>query len=218
MNSSLQQELSQLAQSIGLSPLQGVSLLKDNRVRRSEDLARIDAQKLYSDALARSFEIKTFQSLIFAAKANVNSARFSFLDPSSSSGLGFGTVSEIRMAKSEVKQIELKKTAFMGSLQQMARAIATKQDEIISSLTKLEKLKKSQKAKVQQIIQMHIMGSFSRDRDEFDYINDLALESQKLLETDISYNALYSSLDVNKSKMNRILLEGFYNNLDSAIP
>lgn len=216
LNSGLQQELAVLAQSVGLPPLEGVKLLRVDIANIPHVTEQFDAQKLYNKALLRSFEIKTVDSLIKAAKLNVKATGYSFLDPSSSDFLGFGYASQMRVAKSEIAKLEVKKSELLSILQEELVILSNKQNEYLDSLSQYEKLKKSQKAKVSQILQMHIMGAY--EDSEIKFLNDLIDESKELLGFEISYSSILFSQIVNKSKINRLILEGSYTNLDIVTP
>lgn len=216
LNSGLQQELAILSQSVGLPPLEGVKLLRVDITNIPHVTEQFDPQKLYNKALLRSFEIKTVDSLIKAAKLNIKATGYSFLDPSSSEFLGFGYASQMRVAKSEIAKLKVKKSELLGVLQEELVSLSNKQNEYLYSLSQYEKLKKSQKAKVSQILQMHIMGAY--EDSEIKFLNDLVSESKELLGFEISLSSILFSQIVNKNKINRLILEGSYTNLDIVTP
>ena len=75
-----------------------------------EELTNIKASELEAVVLEKSPEIKQFQSLLAAAKYSARSRMFDFLSPygNEETSLGFGYLSQIKIGRSQVRELEIK--------------------------------------------------------------------------------------------------------------
>ncbi len=211
-----QEELGLLAHAAALPPSLAPTELTGIEFPTLTGVNPVDARDFFKDAQARSFELKTLQFLLQAARYEPGEIIFGFLDPEGAGGLGFGTAPAIRVSQSRQRELEKKIDETSSLIELRAMQVASEYNSAIEGYAIADGGYAATKRRVDWLIQQHLTGASELDENEFvDQLSDLQARALGLLADRIT-NA-QSWLSAN-GKVNRLLLQGYYDGLDGGMP
>jgi hypothetical protein len=190
--------------------------LQDFDLPNLSGTARINANDFVADALSKSFELSSLQSLQKAAQMGGKEVVFGWLDPEGSQTLNFGLANQIRISQS--RQAEIKeRVAEAASL--VGKRCATVANEYNSAIATYQVSASGTKAvqnRISWLMQRHLVGDSTLSETDFiDQLQDLQASLLGFKEDLLS--AQHDWL-IAKSKLDRLLLKGFYFGLGDGLP
>lgn len=212
-------ELKIMAQSIGLRPLESIKGPDDLKFTQLPDLTnipKIDPKSFASLAQERSFEIASLKQLIEASRYGNRSRLFSFLNPSSGGSIGFGTPATIAIGRSQIVEIQKRMEETFGLIEVKSVEAANQHNKTIDLYRLTQKTINSKKARFEQLVQRHLIGD--PFLNEFDYLEELSELSREMIEAESQKLTSIHSHLIAKGKIDRLLLQGFYSNLEGVTP
>ncbi|MFA6239130.1 MAG: hypothetical protein WC635_17455 [Bacteriovorax sp.] len=209
-------QFAQLAHATNLSPINGISGLVPVLTPDLSSLEVADPSAFYKEAQEKSYELKSLDYLLKAAKTSQKEIYFNFFDLEGSSGIGFGTRSQILVSKSQQEEIIKKSEETESLIELQASVVANEYNLALDSYQLAKSNKKLSEKRLNWLISRLLQGDDSIDSEEF--VNEL---------TDIQYKILGFAADeatstqmwlTAKAKLNRLVLKGFYSDLEAALP
>lgn len=219
LQSLVQDELSSLAQSVGLSPLKSLRDLKSIKFETLptlENVKKIDPQEFYLEAQEKSFEIKALKFLRQAATSGTRSQVYGFLDPSSEETLGFATPAKISIGRSQVREINRRIEETLGLIQVRSQELSNLANKSIDLYRLTSKTQKAQRAAFEQLLNRHLVGDDTLD--EWDYVEELGRLGREMIEIESQKITSVLGYLMAKGKMDRLLLKGLYHDLEAVLP
>lgn len=212
----LNQELSALSHSVALPPASGVKKLAQIEIPDLTNAKPIDAKAIDPVAKAVSLELKTLDFLIAASKNARGEQAFGFLDPNSSSSIGFGYAATLRIGKSRTKEIEIKKTETISLIEKKVLDVVSEYNNTLSFYRLSERGYQTSLKRLDVLYQRLRLGDDSISEETF--VQELVEASQYALKySSTRASAIYAYL-IAISKVNRLVLQGFYSDLELVIP
>ena len=206
----------QLAQATALPPLNGITGLMLVNVPDLTGIPPIDPSVFYKDAQEKSFEVKSLGFLLEAAKYSQQEIYFNFFDLEGSNGIGFGTPYQIRVSQSQQNEISKKTDETMSLIELQSSIVANDYNSALESYQLALSGRKASEKRLNWLITQLLQGDGVIDGEEF--VNQL---------TDVQYKIIGFIADqatstqmwlMANSKRNRLLLNGYYSDLEAAIP
>jgi hypothetical protein len=207
----IERELAQLAYSAGFSGIETpfqLQRLKLQAPQRPEFSDR-DLKEL---ALKRSLEIQATDFLIQAAQKNSNEKKFGFLDPSSQQYLNFSSGRQIKINKSEVRELGIERSSLEASVDRKVIELISQAKEAYDLYTASEQSTLEARKRFNQLITTPLeIGEISWAKPETVSLvlstieNLLEFESKKITER--------YQIEIARAKMDRLRLMGFYEGL-----
>ena len=212
----IKNEYAQLDHAVALPPLNGISELKPINFPSLEKIQPLQAQDFYKDAQAHSYELKTLKHLLDASRFQTKEVWFKWLDPSGDGSLGFGTASSFRIAQSKEEEVR-KKITETGSLIELKSAqIASEYNAALKSYANaLEGISVTQK-QLEWLRLRHISGD--NTLDETAYVNQLMDLEFKMTGFQADRLTSIQGLMMSRAKLERLLLQGYYKDLEEGLP
>lgn len=205
-----------LAHSVALPPMNGISQLGAIEFPSLDSEAPIRGEDFFREAQARSFEVKAVNALVKAASYLEGEVIFSFLDPEGSGGLGFGTPAALRVSKSRQAELMKKADELYSLVEQKSAQIAIEYNTSIDSYRLASSSLRSVQRRLDWLMNRHLTGDGTLDDNEFvDSLIDLQFKILELKAEQLSSSQTWIAA---KSKLDRILLKGFYRDLEGATP
>lgn len=212
----IKNELSELAHALGLSPINGIESIAPLPDFDMSAIKPLDPREFFKEAQEKSYELKSIDFLMKAAKTSQKEISFYFFDLEGNGGIGFGTRSSILISKSEQKEIAIKAQQTKSFIELQSTVVANDYNQALSNFNLALSGKKLAEKRLNFLINRLLLGSGSLDDEDF--INQLSDIQFKI----ISYEAdLATSTQLwlmAKSKLNRLLLEGHYSDLEALLP
>lgn len=216
LNALIRSEYAELSQAVALPPLNGISALSGLDLPELDQVQPIRAEDFYRDAQLKSYEIKALGFLEKAASYLTTDVFFQFLNPEGDGAIGFGTANQFRVGKSQQRELQ-KRIDEMYSLVEKKSLDAT--TEFNTALQSYQIAKNGLQAiqrRLDWLMQRHLTGDSSMDETEFlDQLADLQFKVMGLTADKLS--AVQSWL-LARAKVQRLLLNGFYQKLEDALP
>lgn len=209
-------QYAQLAQASALSPINGISGLVPVSVPDLSAMEVIDPSAFFKEAQEKSYELKSLDFLLKAAKSSQKEIYFNFFDLEGSNGIGFGTRSQILVSKSQQEEISKKTDETRSLIELQSSMVANEYNLAIESYQLAKSNKKISEKRLNWLISRLLQGDGSIDSEEF--VNEL---------TEIQYKIIGFTSDeatstqmwlMAKAKLNRLVLKGFYSDLEAALP
>lgn len=209
-------QYAQLAQASALSPINGISGLVPVSVPDLSTMEVIDPSAFFKVAQEKSYELKSLGFLLKAAKSSQKEIYFNFFDLEGSNGIGFGTRSQILVSKSQQEEISKKTDETRSLIELQSSMVANEYNLAIESYQLAKSNKKISEKRLNWLISRLLQGDGSIDSEDF--VNEL---------TEIQYKIIGFTSDeatstqmwlMAKAKLNRLVLKGFYSDLEAALP
>ncbi len=212
----IQNEYGELSHAVALPPLNGVSKLTFENLPSLEGVQPIRPEDFFRAAQSSSYEIKALNWLLKASRYLTKSVLFSFLDPDGSASIGFGTPATFTVGKSQEHElqkridetyslIELRSAQTAGEFNAALEAFALANTGLTTTLKRLDWL-----------MQRHLNGDATLD--EADFAEQVAGLQIKLIGFNADAITSVQAWQFAKSKLDRMLLNGYYHDLEVAIP
>ena len=206
----------QLAQGTALPPIEGIAGLVPVVFPPLDNEKPIDPADFYKDAQDKSYEVKSLNFLLQAAKYAKQEIYFSFFDMEGNNGIGFGTPYQIRVAKSQQNEIKKKTDETLSLIELKSSLVTTEYNQALESYRVATSSLRSTEKRLKWIIDRHLQGDGKMDENEFvDQLIDL---QYKIISFAADQATSIQVWLMAKSKVNRLLLAGYYSDLEAALP
>jgi len=210
------QEMTAISQAVALSPIDGITDLAPVSYPDLSDLPQLDARTFYQDAQKRSYEVATLDFLIKAAHASKKETIFGFLDPSSQGSIGFGYGASIRVAKSQENEIRKRREETLSLIEKRSADVVAEYNNALVSYQLAQSGLTSSRALLDRLNLKLASGQNLLDQPTF-MVEFLESIQQILKFEGNRIGAIYFYL-MAKSKLDRLLLQGYYQSLEDALP
>jgi hypothetical protein len=205
-----------LAHSVALPPMNGIAGLGTVEFPPLDSEAPIRGEDFFREAQSRSFEVRAINALVKAAKYLEGEVIFSFLDPEGSGGIGFGTPAALRVSKSRQAELMKKGDELYSLIEQKSAQIAIEYNTSIESYQITSSGLRSVQRRLDWLMKRHLTGDGTLDDNEFvDSLIDLQFKILELKAEQLSSSQTWLAA---RSKLDRVLLRGFYRDLEGAVP
>jgi hypothetical protein len=174
-----------------------------------EKMETINANSCLLSLTQKSFELEAIDYLIKASAIQTKERTFSFLDPNSSAGLGFGTPSAFRIGKSYEEELRLKRKELSSLLQKKCVDSVNERNSSLRSFRIANQyLQNTSKVRDILIRKMILEGSLSEE-----VLSTLVTNADELLKFDAQRSSAVIQFVISEGKVNRLMLTGVYSNL-----
>jgi hypothetical protein len=213
----LQQEKSALAYATALSPLNGITDLSPVQTPDLENTPPLSANDFANEAKTKSFELAAMDSMIQAAHEGTSQVSWGILDPTANTGgLNFGYASSLTISKSNENGLKIQREALSALIEQRSVDVAAQFNEALNSFKLADTTLRAGKDQMDRLSLQ--LESGSQMLDDTAFLDMLIETTLGLLSSDITrLSAAYSGL-IAKSEFDRLLLQGFYQNLEAVLP
>lgn len=215
LNSLIQNNYSELAQSVALPPRGALTGIQAVQVPDLSVLPEIDTSLFTGNVIQRSYELKTLTALKTASQNMSNEVIFGFLSPEFGTNLGFGTAARVAISRSKIREIEIRADETTSILTRNLVEIGNRYNAALTSYKISKDSSLAVLKRIRWLITQHLNGNINGS--EFQFVESL-LELQKQyigLVADLATTEL--SFQVAQSQLNRMLLEGAYSKLDEGL-
>jgi len=209
-------EVANLAQAVAISPVQTRGDLQPLKLPELSAVGPIRAADFFKQAQERSYEIHALKSLAAAAKYTKKEVIFGWFDPASEDGIGFGLRNSIRISKSRVREIEKRIDETLSVFEQRSVQIAQDHNALLTGYRLATEGFEATRKRVSWLIQRHLNGE-SELSDE-DFVNELTKLQEETLSFASSKLSNVHGWLVIQARINRLLLQGYYDGLAAALP
>lgn len=204
----LEVEKANLAQAVALPDTEKLAI-KSIQFPSLDTVSEISSDSCVEAALSQSLELETLDLLFEASKAQTEITKYSFLDPNSSDTIGFGTSSAIEITKSNSQEILMKKKDMRSLMQMRCKQAVTESNSAVRSYKIASKnFKNALNRKDFLMKEMRISGA---SLNQIEKLADNSTDVVKFASQSASASIQYLISD---SKMKRLMLEGFYSDLE----
>ncbi len=208
-------EYAELAQAVALPPLNGISELAPLSIPDLSSVKPIHAGDFFREVQEKSYEIKTLNALLKASKSLTKDVIFGFLDPEGV-GLGFGTASSIRVSKSREHEVKKKIDETYSLMELVSAEVASEYNAALSTYGVARKGLTTVEKRLSWLMKRHLNGDPSLDQQDFiDQLIDLQL---RILDFSADQWTGLQAYLMARSKLERLRLQGFYQDLEGSIP
>jgi len=206
----------QLSQATALPPIQGIAGLVPVAFPPLDNIQPIDPADFYKDAQNKSYEVKSLNFLLQAAKYAKSEIYFSFFDMEGTNGIGFGTPYQIKVAKSQQNEIKKKTDETLSLIELKSSLVTMEYNQALESYRLATSSLKSTEKRLKWVIDRHLQGDGTIDENEFvDQIIDLQYKIMSFAADQATSIQVWLMA---KAKINRLLLAGYYSDLEAALP
>lgn len=212
----LELERASLSQSMGLSPMTGIT---KTLISSNEDLSLIpmlNAQELSLAAKKVSLEAEVLDALAQASDSAKDAAVYGFLSPSSDATVGFSTFPRIEVGKSQRREIEKKKEEVLTLVEQRSLEIKAEHDAAIHFFIDSKESILRERNRLSWLMKRHFSGDATLNSEEF--LNQLSELQNKILIAESNQISSVAAYRLAQSKRSRLLRTGFYENLEVLLP
>ncbi len=213
MQTLVEKQFTALAHATGLRPVGPQIVLETIPLPDLQDFELPNQQLLAEKSKDRSMEIGTLHFLKRAASLNTEEKRFGFLDPASEGVIGFGYASTLRIAGSQVREIEIQ-------IDGMKSLVEQRVSDVVSDMREAFDLYRSAQAGVagvnqrfDQEIRLPEERGMLRWSDPKVYERLLELTRESLLYESVRLSSIHAVM-IAQAKVDRLLGEGFYQGLE----
>ncbi len=208
-------EQSSLAHSVALPASSGIKKLLPILLPDLANEGELNASSYIKTAQEKSLEVSTLNYLIKANKLNSKTHAWGFLDPNSNDVMGFGYAAMLRVGKSGERELVNKKEETLSLIdQKTVIAIAEYNNSLRSfKIAKVGLLSGDERLKR---LRRQLQVGDARVTDEY-YVQEIVNANNLLLKSNANHiTAIYAFL-MAKSKLQRLMLEGFYQDLETTV-
>ncbi|OQW53836.1 MAG: hypothetical protein A4S09_06360 [Proteobacteria bacterium SG_bin7] len=212
----LTQEFASISHAVALPPITGISGLALVVIPDLALVNPIDPKNIYIEAQAKSYEVAALEYLVKASRNGISERIFGFLDPTSDKNLGFGYPASIQIGKSRVAELQKRKNEIFSLVEKRSVDVASDFNASLRAYNLGSAGLKSSQAYLGRLLRELQSGDEILDRPEF--LNLMIETSRKVLRFKSNLVSAQYSFMIAKSKLDRLLLSGYYQNLEAGIP
>lgn len=209
-------ELSSLAEAVALSPIKQTLELVPIKLPNLSEIQPIDATQFYKEAQIKSYEVATLEFLVQASRNLKKEVAFGFLDPSSDQFIGFGYGGQLRIGKSQENELKKRKNETLTLIELRSVDATTEFNNSLKSFRLADSGLKSGKAQLKRNLRRLVGGDDVLADSQF--LENFILTADQVLKFEANrLSAIHAYLTA-ATKIDRLLLKGFYEDLESVIP
>lgn len=212
----LAQQYGAIAHAVALPPINGISGLASVNLPDLSATNSIQAKDIYVEGQAKSYEIAAVENLIRAARNSTKERAFGFLDPSSSRSIGFGYPALIQVGKSQETELRKRRDEFFSLIEKRSIEVAADYNSSLRAFNLGSSGLRSSQSYMKLLLRELQTGEELLDRPEF--LNLIIETSRKVLRFRSNLISSQYSFMIAKSKLDRLTLNGYYQNLEAGIP
>ncbi|MDZ4660135.1 MAG: hypothetical protein SGJ18_00815 [Pseudomonadota bacterium] len=205
-------ELGSLAHAVAVPPASGISKLETVVYPDLSKISPIDHKKLIETAQKKSYEVATLNYLIEASRLNKKTHAWGFLDPNSDDSIGFGYASTLRIGDSNTRELSSKRDETLSMIEQRVFVSASEYNASLASFGLSESGIKTAQARLERLARRLHSGDEKVDDDYF--VQEMVEASQSLLKFSANRVTAIHTYLISLSKINRLIQEGYYNDLE----
>ena len=195
---------SPIAKSLKLTPVARMDL------SRSE---KVTADNCVKQVSQKSHEVASLTYMIKASQNQNLENQYSFLDPSSDGVLGVGTPSMIRMGKSHINELKVRQKEIISLLQKgCVDSVNERNNSIQTYSMSVQYLKQANSMKNILSQKIILEGNFSSE-----ILLELISNSENIIKFKSQALTSETQFRASESKLNRLMLSGFYKNLEVGL-
>lgn len=212
----LAQEFTSLSHGVALPPAKGIQALANVTYPNPDTLKPMTIGQVFPQATQVSYELATLSQLIEAAKSLKGEFTFGFLDPLSSATLGFGYGASIQVGKSRIKELEVRHDETSSLIEKQSVDTVGQFNSALKAYQVAKKGLETSRKYLAILNQRLRLGDDSIGEDGF--VEELRETSHQLLKFQASRLTSVHAILVAQSKVSRLLLQGYYTDLEVALP
>jgi hypothetical protein len=212
----IQNEYGELAQAVALPPLSFSRVVGLDFPTTLEGVRPINAQEFFRDAQLKSHEVQAMGYLQKAAKLLTVDVFFEFLDPSAGASIGFGTAGSFRIGKSREHELKIRTDELYSLIEMRAGQVANEHNTALERYTLANTGGAATQKRLAWLFQRHLNGDSTLD--ETDFIAQLVELQFKMIGFGADRASAIAAWQMSKARMQRLLLQGYYQNLEDALP
>ena len=205
-------ELSSLAHAVALPVTNGITALDGVALPDLTQVTPIDHKVLIEVAQKKSYEVATLAFLIEASKKNKKVQAWGFLDPNSGEYIGFGYASQLKVGESQERILASKRDETLSLIEQRVFLGASELNATLTTFNIAKAGAATSQARLDRLNKRLRSGDEKID-DEY-FVQEIADASQSLLKFSANELSAVHSYMISRAKINRLLLEGYYNDLE----
>ncbi|MBC7539418.1 MAG: TolC family protein [Bacteriovorax sp.] len=209
-------QYAQLAEASALSPINGIAGLIAISVPDLSGMDALDPSTFFKEAQDYSYELKSLGFLLKAAKTSQKEIYFNFFDLEGNNGIGFGTHSQILVSKSQQEEISKKIDETKSLIELQSSMVANEYNQALDSYQLAESNKNTSLKRFNWLISRLLQGDGAIDSEEF--VNELTDIQNKIIGFTADEATSAQMWLMAKSKLNRLMLKGYYSDLEAALP
>lgn len=215
LNTLIELEQSSLSHAVALSLESGIKGLLPIDLPNMNTVTNTDARVYVKEAQQKSFEVETFNYLIEASKNNTKSHAWGFLDPNSSDYIGFGYAFMLNVGKSSQRELTNKKEETLSLIEQRAVITVAEHNNSLRAFKIAQEGLNMADERLKRL-QRRLQVGDDRVNDEY-FVQEMADASSLLLKSKAHYITSIYTLLMAKSKLQRLVLSGFYQDLELTV-
>ncbi len=205
-------ELSSLAHAVALPVSNGIAVLEPVPLPDLTKAVAVNYKTLVERAQKKSFEVATLGFLIEASKKSKKVFAWGFLDPNSGDYLGFGYASQLNVGQSQERILASKRDETLSLIEQRVFLGSSEYNATLTSFNIARAGVATSQARLDRLNKRLRTGDEKID-DEY-FVQELAESNQSLLKFSANELSAVHSYLISRSKINRLLLEGYYSDLE----
>jgi hypothetical protein len=209
-------EYAELSQAVGLTAIGGITKLAAIPAPSLDGVAPIDAKDFYQKAQDRSYEVKALTYLIHSTRYEKPDVFFQFLNPEGNGSIGFGTANSFHVVQSKEAELRIRRNEVISSIEVKSVSLASEFNAALLTYAEAKKGQAATEKRLEWLRQRHITGDATLD--EGDYVRELTELQSKILEYKLDNFSSGHVLLMSRAKFDRLVLHGFYRNLEDAVP
>ncbi|MCC7440239.1 MAG: hypothetical protein IT285_01315 [Bdellovibrionales bacterium] len=192
-----------LSRGIGLSPRNGIRALAQGAAPRVENAEPLHENEVAARILAASIELKQLYYMQRAAVLQKKAVTWSFINPSQWVGFNASIVHEVRVAKSQVREVELLRMATEDQIEEQIVSVVEEHNALIERNRLVTESIDNAKYMLERI-DAEMAAGVSID------VSELRSNVESLFGLQALKSGIDSSYAVNVGKLNRMLMNGPY--------
>ncbi len=213
LSSLIEKELAVLAEAVALSPVYQKIDIASVELPNLTTTNQMEAREFVEEAKARSLELGTLYFMQEAARIETGQKQFGFLDPNSGEFFGAGYSHSIRIAGAEIEKLKIRTLGMVTGLERKSVEVAAELNEAIDIYRRADEGAVDVENRLDQVVWKPLeRGAISlSDSRILVQIIDLYRRSIEFEASRLSSAHAYL---IATSKLNRLLLNGFYEGLE----
>lgn len=176
----------------------------------------INPEDFLKEAQSKSYELLSFVYLKNVAQTNGKGIYFDFFDLNGNGGIGFGSSYKIEISKSEVGSIDKKMAETRSLIELQAVLISNQHNQALTNYQLVMKNKTLVEKRLNWLVARLLQGDATINSEDF--INQLTDAQFKIMSFKADLATCIQEWMIAKAKKNRLLLEGYYSDLEAGVP
>ncbi len=212
----IKMEYSFLSQAVALPASNAINSLAPIPMPDLSKIIPVDGRDFFRDAQLKSYEAKALNYLVEATKYAQGEIWFSFMDVEGNGGLGFGTPNQILINKSEQSNLRKKVEEMYSLIESRSVDVAAEHNQALDNYRIATNGFNQISKRTAWLINRHLNGDVSLNENDFvDQLVDLQVKLIGFAADQVTATQVWLT---SKSKLDRLLLNGFYDDLEAALP